>query len=197
MHTWWPDAPGTVARCGSPTRPAGSTLRTSTASGRLTAAFVLDLDDGTRGIVAVDCKYHERMKPEIPKPRNLSRNLQVARRSGVFKPRAIELAQTRSELAVIWLEHLLMLSMLQHPSGQWTWARYAVVHPAGNGDFVDACARYRDLLVDRSTFAATTLEDLLAVGSAPETDDRRASCALPPALTRGTSRPGTRAVRET
>ena len=31
-----------------------------------------------------------------------------------------------------WLEHLLLLSMLQHPSGEWTWGRYVVVHPAGN-----------------------------------------------------------------
>ena len=68
----------------------------------------------------------------------------------------------------MWLEHLLLLSMLQHASGQWTWGRYVVVHPAGNGAVVDACARYRDLLVDRSTFAATTLEDLLAAGALPK-----------------------------
>ena len=90
-----------------------------------------------------------------------------------------------------------MLSMLQHPSGQWTWGRYTVVHPAGNGAVVDACARYRDLLVDRSTFAAITLEDLLAAGALPKPTTAALRCALPPALTRGTSRPGTRAVRET
>ncbi len=67
-----------------------------------------------------------------------------------------------------WLEHLLLLSMLQHPSGQWTWGRYVVVHPAGNAAVVDACARYRDLLVDRSTFDAITLEDLLAAGALPK-----------------------------
>jgi hypothetical protein len=33
---------------------------------------------------------------------------------------------------------------------------------------VDACARYRDLLVDLSTFAAITLEDLLAAGALPK-----------------------------
>ena len=59
---------------------------------------------------------------------------------------ALELATTRSELAVTWLEHLLQLSMLQHHSGQWTWGRYVVVYPAGNGAVRDACARYRELL---------------------------------------------------
>jgi hypothetical protein len=60
------------------------------------------------------------------------------------------------------LEHLLPLSMLQHPSGQWAWGRYDVVHHANNLAVVDACARYRDLLVDRSALATISLEDLLA-----------------------------------
>jgi hypothetical protein len=168
VHTWWPDAPGTVAEvrfAHSPGRFDPSYLNSLRS---FHAAFVLDLDDGTRGIVAVDTKYHERMKPEIPKPRNLSRNREVALRSGIFEPRALDLATTRSELAVMWLEHLLLLSMLQHASGHWAWGRYVVVHPAGNGAVVDACARYRDLLVDRSTFAAMTLEDLLAAGALPK-----------------------------
>ena len=67
----------------------------------------------------------------------------------------------KSDLAVMWLEHLLVLSMLQHPSSTWSWGRYVVVHPAGNSDFVDACARYGDLLVERSTFSSLTLEQLL------------------------------------
>jgi hypothetical protein len=35
-------------------------------------AFILDLGDGTQGIVGVDTRYHERAKPEIPKPSNLA-----------------------------------------------------------------------------------------------------------------------------
>jgi hypothetical protein len=61
----------------------------------------------------------------------------------------------------MWLEHLLLLSMLQHPSGAWKWGRYVVAHPAGNSDFADACARYRDLLVDQSSFSSVTVEELL------------------------------------
>ena len=34
----------------------------------------------------------------------------------------------------MWLEHLLLLSMLQHPSRTWSWGRYVVVHPAGNSE---------------------------------------------------------------
>ena len=61
----------------------------------------------------------------------------------------------------MWLEHLLLLSMLQHASGTWTWGRYVVVHPAGNPDFADACTRYRALLVDHATFSSVTVEELL------------------------------------
>ena len=164
VHTWWPDAPGTVTEvrfAHSPGRFDPSYLNSLRS---FAAAFVLDLDGGTRGIVVVDTKYHEWMKPEIPKPSHQSRNREVARRSGIFEARALELATTRSALAVTWLEHLLLLSMLQHPSGEWTWGRYAVVHPAGNGAVVDACADYRDLLVDPTAFDTLTLEDLLATG---------------------------------
>jgi hypothetical protein len=165
VHTWWPDAPGTVAEVRLAHSPGWLDPAYLNSLRSFDAAFVLDLDDGTRGLVAVDTKYHERMKPETPKPSNRNRNQEVALRSGNFRPRALDLATTRSELAVTWLEHLLLLSMLQHPSGQWTWGRYVVVHPAGNGAVVDACARYRGLLVDPSTFAAVTLEDLLAAGA--------------------------------
>jgi hypothetical protein len=53
--------------------------------------------------------------------------------------------------------------MLQHPSGAWTWGRYVVVHPSGNTDIAAACARYRSLLADDSTFASTTLEEVIDV----------------------------------
>ncbi len=67
----------------------------------------------------------------------------------------------------MWLEHLLLLSMPQHPSGAWTWGRYVVVHPAGNVDVAGLCARYRDLLADDSTFATLTIEGLLDAGVLP------------------------------
>ena len=61
----------------------------------------------------------------------------------------------------MWLEHLLLHSMLQHESGTWTWGRYVIVHPAGNADFEEACTRYRALLVDHATFSSVKVEELL------------------------------------
>ena len=54
MHTWWPDAPGTVSEvrfAHSPGRFDPTYLNSLRA---FDAAFVLDLDDGTEGIVGVD-----------------------------------------------------------------------------------------------------------------------------------------------
>jgi len=130
-------------------------------------AFVLDVGDGTSAIVAVVARYHDWAKPETPKPRNLWRYLEVAERSGAFRSGATDEVEGRSPLCEIWLEHLLLLSMLQHPSGAWSWGRYVVVHPAGNSDFVELCDSYRTLLADESTFASVTLEELLDGGALP------------------------------
>ena len=167
VHIWWPNAPGKVANvrfAHSPGRLDWAWLNSLRA---FDAAFVLDMGDGTQGIVGVGTKYHERAKGEIPKPENLRRYLEVAERSGIFAPGATDAVKGRSELAVMWLEHLLLLSMLQHPSGAWSWGRYVVVHPAGNPDIVGMCARYRDLLADQSTFSSVTLEELLEAKALP------------------------------
>jgi hypothetical protein len=136
------------------------------------AAFVLDLGGGKSGILGVDVKYHERSKPEIPKPSKLPRYLEVAERSRAFGPGSIDVVKGRSDLAVMWLEHLLLLSMLQHESGTWAWGRYVVVHPAGNTDAAALCARYRALLADETTFGSVTLEELLDTGALPAATTR-------------------------
>ncbi len=167
VHTWWPDAPGTVREvrfAHSPGRFDPAYLNSLRA---FDVAFVLDVGDGTRGVVGVDTNYHEPVKPEIPKPGNLWRYLEVADRSGAFGPGSTDAVKGGSDLAEMWLEHLLLLSILQHASGTWTWGRYAVVHPAGNTDIADACARYRDLLVDQSSFSSVTLEELLDANAHP------------------------------
>jgi hypothetical protein len=161
VHTWWPDAPGTLSDVRFEHSPGWLDRAYIGNLSSFDAAFVLDLGDRRQGIVALKTKYHERMKSEIPKPRNLSRYLEVAQRSGVFAPGATDAVKGRSELAVMWLEHLLMLSMLQHASGAWSWGRYVVVHPAGNTDYAEAYSRYRDLLADQSTFSSMTVEELL------------------------------------
>jgi len=167
VRVWWPDAPGSVAEvrfAHSPGRLDPEYLNSLRA---FDAAFVLHLGDGAQGIVGVDVTYHEWTKPEIPKPSNLARYLEVAERSSAFEPGATDQLKGRSGLAVMWLEHLLLLSMLQHASRTWSWGRYVVVHPAGNSDYAEGCERYRALLADDSTFSAMTLEGLLDAGVIP------------------------------
>jgi hypothetical protein len=90
VHTWWPDVAGTVSDvhfAHSPGRLDPAYLGSLRA---FDAAFLLDLGDGTHGIVGVDVKYHEWLKPETPKPSNLWRYLEVAERSGAFRPGAVD-----------------------------------------------------------------------------------------------------------
>lgn len=167
VHAWWPESPGTVVDvrfAHSPGRFDPAYLNRLRA---FAAAFVLDAGDGTQAIVAVDTRYHDWMKPEIPKPGNLARYLEVAERFGAFEPGALDWAEGRSRFTVMWLEHLLLLSMLQHVSGRWSWGRYVVIHPAASTDVADACARYRELLVEGSTFDSMTLEKLLDTNVLP------------------------------
>ncbi len=158
---WFPDAPGHVSELRFAHSPGWFDPAYLNSLRSFDTALILDLDDGSRGLVAVSVKYHERNKPEIPRTENLSRYGEVAERAHVFAPGAIDMLKRRSDLCVMWIEHLLLYSMLQHPSDGWTWGRYIVVHPAGNCDIVDACSRYRTLLVDDTTFTAMTLEHLL------------------------------------
>jgi hypothetical protein len=165
-HAWWPDAPGTVSEVRFAHSPGRFDPAYLGSLRSFDAAFVLDRGDGMQGIVAVDVNYHDRAKPAIAKPAGRPRQREVADRSGAFAPGAVN-AVDRTDLLVTSLEHLLLLSMLQHASGRWSWGRYVVVYPAGNSDFADACSRYADLLTDRSTFGSATIEDLLDAGGLP------------------------------
>ncbi len=162
VRSWWPDAPGRVVEVRFAHSPGWLDPAYLNSLRAFDAAFVLE-----GGIVAVDVKYHERAKAETPKPENLARYTEVAQRSGAFADGAIDAVKGRSDLAVLWLEHLLLHSMLQHESGAWRWGRYVVLHPAGNSDMADMASRYRTLLADDSTFATLTLEDILDSGMLP------------------------------
>jgi hypothetical protein len=166
VHAWWPDVPGTVREV----RFAHSPGRLDPAYlGNLVAwdvAFVLDLGEGTQGIVGVVTAYHEVNRRQPPKPSRLPRYREITETSGVFGLGAID-AVNGTELIHIWLRHLLVLSMLQHASGAWRWGRLVVVHPAGNTDFADACSRYGALPVDQSTFSSATVEELLDANVLP------------------------------
>ena len=160
LQSWFPDVPGTVRDI----RFAHSPGRLDSAYlGNLVAwdaAFVFDLGDATEGILGVVTAYHDVNRRQPPKPTRLPRYREITETSSSFRPGALD-AVNGTELIHIWLDHLLVLSMLQHPSRAWRWGRLVVVHPRGNTDFADACERYRDLLVDDTTFGSATLEQLL------------------------------------
>jgi hypothetical protein len=173
VRAWWPDAPGRVSAVRllhSPGRLDPEWLNSLRA---FDAAFELDRGDGTHAIVGLDVKYHERLKREIPKPQNLWRYREVHERSEAFRAGAFDAVSGPSDIWWLWLEHLLLLSMLQHHSGSWTWGRYVCVYPAGNTDMADACARYRELLAEPATFGSMTLEELLDADGLPRSTAAR------------------------
>ena len=103
------------------------------------------------------------------------RLLEVHERSAAFRPEAFDQVKGRSDLWSPWLEHLLLLSMLQHPGGAWTWGRYVTVHAADNVEMADRSVRYGGLLADATTFRSTTLEEVLATGALPSSAARARS----------------------
>ena len=167
VHAWWPETPGRVSEVRFAHSPGRLDPDWLNSLREFDAAFVVDRDDVTHGIVGVDVKYHERSKRETPKPQNLWRNREVHERSAAFRSGAFDAVKGPSDLWHLWLEHLLLLSMLQHPSGAWTWGRYVFIYPGGNSDMADACARYRDMLADDSTFDSMTLEAVLEANLLP------------------------------
>lgn len=164
VHTWWPDAPGHAVDVRFQHSPGWLDPDFIGSLVHLDALVTLEQSDGREGVIAIDTRYHDVLKREQAKPARLARYRRVAERAGIFRPGYVEQID-RTPLVVLWLEHLLTLSMVQHPSGRWAWSRYVVVHPAGNVAMAEACRRYRDLLTDGTTFASVTLEDLLDAGA--------------------------------
>ena len=167
VHDWWPDVPGVVSDVcfeHSPGRLDPAFIANLCA---FSTMFTLDIGD-SKGVAALSTAYHGYNRPQPPKPARLARYLHVTEASGMFVP-GFRSAVDGTDLIHIWLDHALMLSMLQHISGTWSWGRFVVVYPADNCNFADACARYRELLHDDSTFATMTVEEILDSGSLPAT----------------------------
>jgi hypothetical protein len=167
VRAWWPGAPpGNVAVRfeHSPGRRDAAFLGNRTA---FDVAFDIDAGGGKRAIVGVETKYHEHAKREgRPRAAVLDRYIQITERSGEFED-GWQAAVIGTELQQIWQDHLLALAMLQHASGQWSWARFVLVYPRENPSFARAAAAYRRVLRDSAvTFEARTIEELLAAPSA-------------------------------
>ena len=161
IHTWWPETPGRVTEVRFVHSPGRFDPTYSNSLRSFDAMFVLAFPDGSNGAVAIDIKYREAVERHGVKPTHMPRFVEIHDRSGAFIPGAVDVLNP-SRLSLIWLEHLLLLSMLQHESGRWTWGRYVVVHPEGNTDIVHANDEYRKLLADDATFRSVTIEDLLS-----------------------------------
>ncbi len=161
VHTWWPATPGRVTEVRFAHSPGRFDARYSNSLRSFDALFVLALPDGSEGALAIDVSYREAVQRLGVKPDHMSRFVEIHDRSGAFEPGSADMFK-RSRLSLIWLEHILLLSMLQHESRQWTWGRYVVVHAEDNRDVAGAIDEYRTVLTDDATFASATIEDLLA-----------------------------------
>lgn len=125
------------------------------------AAFLLTETAGGRSVLGIETKYHERLpKPEDPGSR-LERYIEIAERADIFVPGSID-SLAHGPLQQIWQDHLLVLSMLQHPSASWRKGRFALLYPGGNVAYANAAQSYRHTLRDDSSFVAMTLEDVLS-----------------------------------
>ena len=161
----WPDAPARVSAVRFEWSPGRSDPEYLGNGTTFDVAFELALDDGSRGIIGVETKYHEHSKRErAPKESQRKRYESVTHDSGVFKSESLR-KLLGSDLGQIWLDHLLALSMLQHASGRWRWAKFVLVHPRKNASFAKATARYRALLTNATTFEARTVESILDAGA--------------------------------
>ncbi|HEY5625195.1 MAG TPA: hypothetical protein VIT93_01765 [Dehalococcoidia bacterium] len=166
----WPDAPkgrASVRFEYSPGRGDPEFLGNRSA---FDAAFEINMASDGNAIVGIETKYHEHAATEkAPRDEKLARYVQVTEASGAFREGWRD-RLVGTELQQIWLDHLLVLSMLQHksdhPSERWPWGRFVLVYPAGNPSFGRATAEYRAVLRDTSTFESRTIESLLAVPDA-------------------------------
>lgn len=161
VRAWWPGTPGRVTEVRFAHSPGRLDPSYANSRRSFDAMFVLELPDGSSGALAVDVTYRELIDRKGVKSSHLPRFAEIHDRSGAFAPGTVDrLHPTR--LSMVWLEHLLLLSMLQHESGRWTWGRYVMVHPRGNTDVAAAVDEYREVLADDVTFGSSTIEDLLA-----------------------------------
>lgn len=161
----WPDHPSVASELifeWSPGRRDCDYLSNRTA---FDAAVLLDLGGEERGVIGIETKYHEHMKRERTphEQRRLPRYREVTEQSGIFKA-GWEAEVVGTDLQQIWLDHLLVLAMLQHPTERWAWGRLVLVHPAANGNVAAAADRYRAVLADDATFSTRTIEQLLEPG---------------------------------
>ena len=162
VRAWWPQLAATSVTTRlqhSPGRDDPRFLNDRTA---FDAAFYYENGAGRRGIIGISTKYAEHAaKEKAPSGARLERYEEVTRKAKVFHPEWRE-AVVGTDLQSIWIEHLLVLAMLQgRGSARHAEGRLVLVMPAENVSFRRAAERYSAVLSDHSTYEVRTLESLL------------------------------------
>lgn len=138
-------------------------------------ALVIGAADAPQEFVGIETKYHEHsVKEQNPNSKMIERHREqtdflvgIAEESGVFAE-GWQDGVLATDLRQLWRDHLLALSMLNHPDA-WSRGRYLLLYPARNVSFAAAAERYRQLLVPGDeTFDALTIEEFLS-GCSPHT----------------------------
>lgn len=125
-----------------------------------------------RTVVGIETKYHEHSvretKPSASKPTSVKRYndqtdflIALADDADVFaagwKDKVLD-----TDLRQIWRDHLLALSMRQHPQEWTTDTRYVLIYPSRNVSFRAAAERYAAVLTDAEhSFRARPIEKIL------------------------------------
>lgn len=112
---------------------------------------------GVRGFVGIEVKYHEDLKGVAADHRG--RYDVVAEEMGCFRGDARD-RLLRQPLQQIWRDHLLAGSILAR--GEFDEGCFVFLHPRGNYHCAEAVAGYAACLTAGETFAAWTLEGLVA-----------------------------------
>ena len=127
---------------------------------------------GPRTVIGIEAKYHEHCAretmPSAWNPEAVRRHeaqsdflVAIAERSGAFKP-GWQQRVLGTELRQIWRDHLLALSMREHPELWTRQTRYVLIYPGRNVSFRDAVESYAQILVEADTsFQAFTIESVL------------------------------------
>lgn len=162
LHAWWPhlNASNAVVRLQhSPGRDDPRWLNDRTT---FDGAIHYENAVGRRGIIGCTTKYAEHAsKEKAPSRERLARYEEVTRKSRAFNPEWRD-AVVGTDLQSIWIEHLLVLAMLQgRGSARYSEGRLVLVVPEGNVSYRDAAARYASLLADHASFEVRTLESLI------------------------------------
>lgn len=129
-------------------------------------AILIGPDTGPRAVVGVETKYHEDARPDRAPSEEQQRFLEaLAEDSGAFVTgwrNAIE----GTPLRQIWRDHLLALSLRQHPQ-RWTAAsRYVLIYPARNTSYANLAREYALQLAVPESFSGVPLEDVVAAAYA-------------------------------